>query len=291
MRSRRTEPAPRCAAESHTNTSVGLSQRGRRASADLRSRHCRLGREAEVIRVRSGGRARMRYERLSRANTPGPDPSVMPVAGSRAHGSQLPLCMESSSDDRQTVRVDEIVEGQVWRRRKTGELFRVWAYSRRTSYRCRRKGVAVASHSTFATTTSGRSSSQSKHRCAAVASAGALDVTGSQASAQLPAWSWRVLKIRRRERIGMGVNGYWSRVSRVWGFLRRGFEAPWWMRSAGFFLALAAVCAVLGVAGASYSAALICGAVAAFVAEHVVEAWWLRRERQRDAANGYVRES
>lgn len=63
------------------------------------------------------------------------------------------------------------------------------------------------------------------------------------------------------------------------------------MRSAGFFLALAAVCAVLGVAGASYSAALICGAVAAFVAEHVVEAWWLRRERQRDAANGYVRES
>jgi hypothetical protein len=49
-------------------------------------------------------------------------------AGSRleGHGSQLPLCMESSSDDRQTVRVDEIIEGQVWRRRKTGELFRVW---------------------------------------------------------------------------------------------------------------------------------------------------------------------
>jgi hypothetical protein len=98
-------------------------------------------------------------------------------------------------------------------------------------------------------------------------------------------------EIHRPEGIGVGLNGYWNHVSSVWRFLRRRFEAPWWMRSTGFFLTLAAVCAMLGIAGASYAVTLICGAVAALIAEHVVEAWWLRRERQRDVANGYIRES
>jgi hypothetical protein len=80
-------------------------------------------------------------------------------------------------------------------------------------------------------------------------------------------------------------------VSSVWRFLRRRFEAPWWLRITGFLPTLATVCAALGIAGASYPVTLICGAVAALIAEHVVEAWWLRRERQRDVANGYIRES
>jgi hypothetical protein len=34
---------------------------------------------------------------------------------------------------------------------------------------------------------------------------------------------------------------------------------------------------------------LVCGAAAGLVAELMVEAWWLRRERWRDLANGYAR--
>jgi hypothetical protein len=59
------------------------------ASVSTRRRaHARSGREAEVIGIRCRGRARMRCERLSRANSPRPDPSVMPLAGSTAalHG-------------------------------------------------------------------------------------------------------------------------------------------------------------------------------------------------------------
>jgi hypothetical protein len=63
------------------------------------------------------------------------------------------------------------------------------------------------------------------------------------------------------------------------------------MRSTGFFLTLAAMCAALGFAGVTYSVTLSCAAAAALIAEHVVEAWWLRRERRRDLASGYIRES
>jgi hypothetical protein len=51
---------------------------------------CRT-REAEVIRVRSGGRAEGASVRLLRGNSPGPDPSVMPRA------APLPLRMDTSS--------------------------------------------------------------------------------------------------------------------------------------------------------------------------------------------------
>jgi hypothetical protein len=102
-----------------------------------------------------------------------------------------------------------------------------------------------------------------------------------------------VLPAARRTSSGIarGLTGYWDRVSSVWRFLRRGFEAPWWMRTSGFLLTLATVCAALGIAGASYSVTLLGGALGALVAEHVIEAWWLRRERQRDLANGYIRKS
>jgi hypothetical protein len=40
--------------------------------------------------------------------------------------------------------------------------------------------------------------------------------------------------------------------------------------------------------GAGFAATLGGGALAGLIADQIVEAWWLRRERQRDVANGYV---
>jgi hypothetical protein len=45
---------------------------------------------------------------------------------------------------------------------------------------------------------------------------------------------------------------------------------------------------VLGILGAGFAATLGGGALAGLIADQIVEAWWLRRERQRDVANGYV---
>jgi hypothetical protein len=45
---------------------------------------------------------------------------------------------------------------------------------------------------------------------------------------------------------------------------------------------------VLGILGAGFAATLGGGVLAGLIADQIVEAWWLRRERQRDVANGYV---
>jgi hypothetical protein len=61
------------------------------------------------------------------------------------------------------------------------------------------------------------------------------------------------------------------------------------MRTTAYLLTMAMVWAVLGVLGAGFAATLGGGALAGLIADQTVEAWWLRRERQRDVANGYVR--
>jgi hypothetical protein len=62
------------------------------------------------------------------------------------------------------------------------------------------------------------------------------------------------------------------------------------MRTSAYLVTMALVWVALGIGGAGFAATLACGALAGIIAEQVVEAWWLRRERQRDVANGYVRE-
>jgi hypothetical protein len=71
--------------------------------------------------------------------------------------------------------------------------------------------------------------------------------------------------------------------------LRRKNEAPWGLRASAYFLTMATTWAALGVAGVRFTLTLVCGALAGLVAELIVEAWWLRRERRRDLANGYAR--
>ncbi len=61
------------------------------------------------------------------------------------------------------------------------------------------------------------------------------------------------------------------------------------MRTSAYLLTAATVWVALGVVGAGFAATLGGGAVAGLLADQVVEVWWLRRERQRDVANGYVR--
>jgi hypothetical protein len=51
---------------------------------------------------------------------------------------------------------------------------------------------------------------------------------------------------------------------------------------------MAATWVMLGVAGLSFGVTLVGGAWAGFVAQQIVEAWWLRREHRRDLANGYT---
>ena len=69
----------------HASSRRGVYLRLGREGAE--GRQTPASREGEVIRVRSAGRVgRGSAERLSRANSPGLDPCVMPIAGSRAHG-------------------------------------------------------------------------------------------------------------------------------------------------------------------------------------------------------------
>ena len=74
----------------------------------------------------------------------------------------------------------------------------------------------------------------------------------------------------------------------MWRFLLRKSEAPWWMRTSAYLLTMGTVWVVLGILGAGFAATLGGGALAGLIADQIVEAWWLRRERQRDVANGYV---
>ena len=55
-----------------------------------------------------------------------------------------------------------------------------------------------------------------------------------------------------------------------------------------YLLTMGTVWVVLGILGAGFAATLGGGALAGLIADQIVEAWWLRRERQRDVANGYV---
>ena len=71
--------------------------------------------------------------------------------------------------------------------------------------------------------------------------------------------------------------------------LRHKNEAPWGLRASAYLLTMATTWAALGVAGVRFTLTLVCGALAGFAAELIVEAWWLRRERRRDLANGYTR--
>jgi hypothetical protein len=70
--------------------------------------------------------------------------------------------------------------------------------------------------------------------------------------------------------------------------LGRKNEAPWGLRASAYFLTMATTWAALGVAGVRFTLTLVCGAAAGLVAELIVEAWWLRRERRRDLASGYA---
>ena len=60
------------------------------------------------------------------------------------------------------------------------------------------------------------------------------------------------------------------------------------MRTSAYLLTMGMVWVVLGILGAGFAATLGGGALAGLIADQIVEAWWLRRERQRDVANGYV---
>ena len=60
------------------------------------------------------------------------------------------------------------------------------------------------------------------------------------------------------------------------------------MRTSAYLLTMGTVWVVLGILGAGFAATLGGGALAGLIADQIVEAWWLRRERQRDVANGYV---
>ena len=45
---------------------------------------------------------------------------------------------------------------------------------------------------------------------------------------------------------------------------------------------------VVGLAGAGFAVTLASGAAAGLAAEIAVDAWWRRRERQRDLRNAYT---
>jgi hypothetical protein len=61
------------------------------------------------------------------------------------------------------------------------------------------------------------------------------------------------------------------------------------LRASAYLLTMVTTWAALGFAGVRFTLTLVCGAFAGLVAELIVEAWWLRRERRRDLANSYAR--
>jgi len=79
-----------------------------------------------------------------------------------------------------------------------------------------------------------------------------------------------------------------SRARDVRRLLGRRFEAPTALRYPVYLLTAIVAWSVVGLAGAGFVATLCSGAVAGLVAELGVEAWWVRRERRRDRASGYV---
>ena len=60
------------------------------------------------------------------------------------------------------------------------------------------------------------------------------------------------------------------------------------MRTSAYLLTMVTVWVVLASLGAGFAATLGGGALAGLIADQIVEAGWLRRERQRNVANGYV---
>jgi hypothetical protein len=79
-----------------------------------------------------------------------------------------------------------------------------------------------------------------------------------------------------------------SAVSRPTRLLRAKPASPGSLRYAVNLATMIVVWAALGFAHVRFGLAIVSGAAAGLLAEFVFEAWWRRRERQRDRKNGFV---
>jgi hypothetical protein len=77
-------------------------------------------------------------------------------------------------------------------------------------------------------------------------------------------------------------------VSKLLRLLRAKYASPLGLRYPIYLATVIVVWGVLSVAGVGLAVALASGAAAGFAAEIAVDAWWRRRERQRDLRNGYT---
>jgi len=64
--------------------------------------------------------------------------------------------------------------------------------------------------------------------------------------------------------------------------------SPGGLRYAAYLATMIVAWAALAVAHVGFGPAIVSGAAAGLVAELAVEAWWRRRERQRDLENAFV---
>jgi hypothetical protein len=79
-----------------------------------------------------------------------------------------------------------------------------------------------------------------------------------------------------------------SAVSKLTRLLRAKPASPGGLRYAVELATMIVVWAALGFAHVSFGPTIVSGAAAGLVAEFAFEAWWRRRERQRDLENGFV---
>jgi F0F1-type ATP synthase membrane subunit c/vacuolar-type H+-ATPase subunit K len=77
-------------------------------------------------------------------------------------------------------------------------------------------------------------------------------------------------------------------VSKLTRLLRAKSAAPGGLRYAAYLATMIVVWAALAVAHVGFGPTIVFGFAAGLVAELAVEAWWRRRERQRDLKNGFV---
>jgi hypothetical protein len=77
-------------------------------------------------------------------------------------------------------------------------------------------------------------------------------------------------------------------VSKLTSALRAKPTAPGALRYPVYLATVIVVWSALSLAHVGFARAAVFGAGAGFVADLALEAWWRRRERQRDLENGFV---